>query len=162
MTSFRGARSGAWSFPNGVTSAQRIPGGACDSVVIPPRVPLRDLYLGQRDQYVELELDLLADQESAGLQDQVPARAELRSVDLACCRDSRPALAVGILGDAFELDRKDAYGKSRAAFSATGEIDRTEFGASWNLVLETGGFLVSKEIKLELDVLATLAEVEVP
>jgi len=30
------------------------------------------------------------------------------------------------------------------------------------MVLETGGFLVSKEIKLELDVLATLAEVEVP
>ena len=67
-----------------------------------------------------------------------------------------------VLDVEFEGVTKDAYGKSRAAFSATGEIDRTEFGASWNMVLETGGFLVSKEIKLELDVLATLAQVEVP
>jgi polyisoprenoid-binding protein YceI len=62
----------------------------------------------------------------------------------------------------FEGVTKDAYGKTRAAFSAKGEIDRTEFGASWNLVLETGGVLVSKDIKIELDVLATLAKVDVP
>jgi polyisoprenoid-binding protein YceI len=67
-----------------------------------------------------------------------------------------------VLDVEFEGVTKDAYGKSRVAFSATSEIDRTEFGASWNMVLETGGFLVSKEIKLELDVLATLTEVQVP
>ena len=67
-----------------------------------------------------------------------------------------------VLGAEFEGVTKDAYGKTRTAFSATGEIDRTDFGASWNMVLETGGFLVSKEIKLELEVLATLAQVEVP
>ena len=67
-----------------------------------------------------------------------------------------------VLDVEFDGVTKDAYGKTRAAFSATGEIDRTDFGASWNLVLETGGFLVSKDIKLDLEVLATLAQVEVP
>ena len=61
----------------------------------------------------------------------------------------------------FEGVTKDAFGKTRVAFSAMGEIDRTDFGASWNMALETGGWLVSKEIKLELEVLATLAQVEV-
>ena len=67
-----------------------------------------------------------------------------------------------VLDVEFEGVTKDAFGKTRVAFSAMGEIDRTDFGASWNMALETGGWLVSKEIKLELEVLATLAQVEVP
>jgi polyisoprenoid-binding protein YceI len=67
-----------------------------------------------------------------------------------------------VLDVEFDGVTKDPYGKTRAAFSATGQIDRTEFGASWNLVLETGGLMVSKDIKLELEVLATLAKVDVP
>jgi len=66
-----------------------------------------------------------------------------------------------VLDVEFEGVTKDAFGKTRVAFSAMGEIDRTDFGASWNMALETGGWLVSKEIKLELEVLATLAQVEV-
>jgi polyisoprenoid-binding protein YceI len=46
---------------------------------------------------------------------------------------------------------KDPWGGTRAAFSATGEIDREEFGASWNVALEAGGWLVSKKVKLELE-----------
>jgi polyisoprenoid-binding protein YceI len=67
-----------------------------------------------------------------------------------------------VLDVEYEGVTKDAYGKDRVAFSATGEIDRTDFGASWNMALETGGFLVSREVKLELEVLATLATVDVP
>ena len=51
---------------------------------------------------------------------------------------------------------QDPWGNARAGFSATTEIDREEFGASWNLALETGGWLVSKTVQVELDVLATL------
>jgi polyisoprenoid-binding protein YceI len=49
---------------------------------------------------------------------------------------------------------EDPWG--RAGFSATTEIDREEFGASWNLALEAGGWLVSKAVQVELDVLVTL------
>lgn len=50
----------------------------------------------------------------------------------------------------------DPWGNRRAGFSATTEINREEFGASWNMALETGGWLVSKTVQIELDVLATL------
>ena len=38
-----------------------------------------------------------------------------------------------------------------ARFSATAEIDREEFGITWNVALETGGVMVGKKIKLEIE-----------
>lgn len=52
-------------------------------------------------------------------------------------------------------------GGQRAAFSATTRINREDFGLTWNVALEQGGWLVSKEIKIELD-LAIVAPTEVP
>ncbi len=40
----------------------------------------------------------------------------------------------------------------RAAFTATTEFDRTEFGLTWNPALETGGMLVGNQIHIDLDV----------
>jgi polyisoprenoid-binding protein YceI len=45
----------------------------------------------------------------------------------------------------------DPWGGTRAAFSATTEINREDFGASWNVALEAGGWLVSKTVRLELE-----------
>ena len=45
----------------------------------------------------------------------------------------------------------DPWGGSRVAFSATGELDREEFGLTWNAALETGGVLVGKTVKIEID-----------
>src|SRR5207302_10937825 len=39
----------------------------------------------------------------------------------------------------FEGDIADPWGKRRAAFTATSEISRNEFGVRWNQVIETGG-----------------------
>ena len=47
---------------------------------------------------------------------------------------------------------KDPWGGERAGFSATGKIKRSEFGLTWNQVLETGGFVVGDDIKIALDV----------
>ena len=46
---------------------------------------------------------------------------------------------------------RDPWGGERAAFSATGTIDRREFGLTWNQALETGGVLVSNDIKLSIE-----------
>lgn len=46
----------------------------------------------------------------------------------------------------------DPWGNQKVAFSATGKIDRTEFGLTWNAALETGGVLVSNDVKLAFDV----------
>ena len=47
---------------------------------------------------------------------------------------------------------EDPWGNDRLVFSATGKIDREAWGLTWNMVLEAGGLLVSKEIRLEIDV----------
>jgi polyisoprenoid-binding protein YceI len=49
---------------------------------------------------------------------------------------------------------KDGYGRTRVAFSARTEIDRDEFGVSWNMALEAGGVLVGNRIQVELEVQA--------
>jgi polyisoprenoid-binding protein YceI len=46
----------------------------------------------------------------------------------------------------------DPWGNEKAAFEAEGEINRTDWGLTWNANLEKGGVLVSEKIKLVLDV----------
>ena len=46
----------------------------------------------------------------------------------------------------------DPWGNEKAAFSATAEIDREEFGVTWNAALEAGGVLVGPKVRIEIDV----------
>jgi polyisoprenoid-binding protein YceI len=46
----------------------------------------------------------------------------------------------------------DPWGNLRAGFLATTEINREDFEVSWNQTLRSGGFLVGKGVKIELDV----------
>jgi polyisoprenoid-binding protein YceI len=50
----------------------------------------------------------------------------------------------------------DPYGGTRAGFSATGEINRTDFGITANMALPTGGVVVSEKIQLVIEVEASL------
>jgi polyisoprenoid-binding protein YceI len=50
----------------------------------------------------------------------------------------------------------DPWGGVRAGFSARTEIDRDDFGANWNVVLETGGVLIGKKVQIELEIEAVL------
>ncbi len=56
----------------------------------------------------------------------------------------------------YEGGATDPYGNTKAAFTATGEIDRREWGLVWNATLEGGGVLVSEKFKVEFDVEAAL------
>jgi polyisoprenoid-binding protein YceI len=47
---------------------------------------------------------------------------------------------------------KDPWGGERAGYSATAKIKRSDFGLTWNQLLETGGLAVSDEVKITLDV----------
>ena len=51
----------------------------------------------------------------------------------------------------------DPWGNHKAGFSASTEINRKDWGLEFNVVLETGGMLVSDKIKLELDIQAVKA-----
>jgi polyisoprenoid-binding protein YceI len=48
----------------------------------------------------------------------------------------------------------DPFGNVRAGFEGTTAISRKDFGLVWNVALETGGLLVSDEIKISLDISA--------
>jgi polyisoprenoid-binding protein YceI len=57
---------------------------------------------------------------------------------------------------AFEGATTDPYGNTKAGFTAVGEIERKEWGLTWNVPLESGGVLVSEKFKIEFDVEASL------
>jgi polyisoprenoid-binding protein YceI len=45
---------------------------------------------------------------------------------------------------------KDPWGKQRIGFTAEGVVNRKDFGLTWNVVLETGGVLVSDQVRLHV------------
>jgi len=47
---------------------------------------------------------------------------------------------------------KDPWGNEKAGFTITGKINRSDFHLNWNTVLETGGMLVSDEVKINAEV----------
>jgi polyisoprenoid-binding protein YceI len=48
----------------------------------------------------------------------------------------------------------DGRGGLRRGFSAVGRINRTDWGLTWNVALETGAWLVSEEIQIQLEIAA--------
>ena len=56
----------------------------------------------------------------------------------------------------FEGTGKDPWGGTRSSFSAHGKFDRRDFGLTWNVALETGGILVSNEVKINIEAQAVL------
>ena len=51
----------------------------------------------------------------------------------------------------FEGVGRSPFGQDIFGFSASTEIDREDFGLTWNVALETGGVLVGKKIKIEIE-----------
>ncbi|HEY8340105.1 MAG TPA: YceI family protein [Egibacteraceae bacterium] len=47
---------------------------------------------------------------------------------------------------------RDPWGAERIVFSASAPINREDWGVTWNMVLDAGGLLVSKDIQLEIEV----------
>ena len=57
---------------------------------------------------------------------------------------------------------KTPWGTQAAVVSAAAEIDREDWGLTWNVALESGGVLVSKRIQLEIDAEIVAASPEAP
>ncbi len=45
----------------------------------------------------------------------------------------------------------DTYGQEKAGFSVSGKINRQEWGLNWNAALETGGVMVSNEVRINAE-----------
>jgi polyisoprenoid-binding protein YceI len=57
----------------------------------------------------------------------------------------------------FQGHVRDPWGGDRAVFSAHTRINREDFGITWNMALEAGGVLVSKEISIEIEIETVLS-----
>jgi len=57
----------------------------------------------------------------------------------------------------FDGANSSPMGDERIAFSAATEVDREDWGLTWNVALETGGVLVGKKARIELNIQAVAA-----
>lgn len=64
------------------------------------------------------------------------------------------------LDASFEGRARDPWGGERIGFSASGKIDRREFGLTWNQALEAGGVVVGNDIKINIEIEAVAAPTE--
>ena len=46
----------------------------------------------------------------------------------------------------------DPYGNEKAGFVVSGKISRNKWGLNWNAALETGGVLVSDEVRIHAEI----------
>ena len=46
---------------------------------------------------------------------------------------------------------KSPWGTISAGFSASGKLNRKDWGLTWNQALETGGVLVGEEVKMDIE-----------
>ncbi|MBK7820022.1 MAG: polyisoprenoid-binding protein [Tessaracoccus sp.] len=54
----------------------------------------------------------------------------------------------------YQGSAKDPFGNTRVGFEGSIQVLRSDFGLTWNAALETGGFLVSDKVTLELEISA--------
>ncbi len=47
---------------------------------------------------------------------------------------------------------KDPWGNIKAGFTVNTKINRNDFGLTWNAPIETGGFLVSEEVRISAEI----------
>lgn len=59
---------------------------------------------------------------------------------------------VKLLIEGPSAEMKDPWGNMKIGASAQTQINRKDFNLTWNAALETGGFLVGEDVKIELDV----------
>jgi polyisoprenoid-binding protein YceI len=51
----------------------------------------------------------------------------------------------------YEGSATSPWGTTSIGFSAKGKLDREDFGVNWNQALEAGGFVLGKEVTLEIE-----------
>ena len=113
---------------------------------IDTREPQRDAHLRSADFFDAEKFPTLTFR-STGVEGRLGESFKLTG-DLTIHGVTRPV----VLDVTSEGQIKDAWGGLRSGFTATTRIKRSEFGLTWNQLLEAGGVTVSDEVKISLDV----------
>lgn len=113
---------------------------------IDTREPQRDAHLRSAD-FFDVERFPTLTFRSTGLEG-TPGDSFRLAGDLTIHGVTRPV----VLDVQSEGRVKDAWGGLRAGFTATTKIRRSEFGLTWNQLLEAGGVTVSDDVRISLDI----------
>ncbi|MBI4730086.1 MAG: YceI family protein [Acidobacteria bacterium] len=108
--------------------------------------PSRDAHLRSPD-FLDVERYPVLRFKTAGLERAAGARFRLTG-ELTIREAVRPV----VLDVTYEGTVTDPWGGTRAAFTATTEIDREEFGITWNQAIEAGGWVVGKKVRVEIEI----------
>ncbi len=126
-------------------------GGRVKAASINTRAPQRDEHLRSADffdaeNYPELRFQSKSveqvDEESYRIVGDLTIRGVTREVEFK-------AVTEGV--------DQDPWGNTRVGLEVVGEIDREDFGLTWNRALESGGVLVGRKVKILLDLSAVKA-----
>ena len=118
---------------------------AIDVRTIDTREAQRDAHLRSADFF---DVDRFPTIRFHGTRIERVSEAEFRATGDLTIRDvTRPvSLDVTVGGTA-----TDPWGNERLGFSAVGRIKRSDFGLTWNQILEAGGVAVGDEVKIAID-----------
>jgi polyisoprenoid-binding protein YceI len=117
-----------------------------DAASIDTREPQRDAHLRSAD-FFDVEKFPTLTFRSTGV-----GRGDAESFTLAGDLTIHGVTRPVVLDVQSEGRIKDAWGGIRSGFTATTKIKRSDFGLTWNQLLEAGGVTVSDEVKISLDV----------
>lgn len=113
---------------------------------IDTREPQRDAHLRSAD-FFDADRYPTITFRSTGIE-RASSRALALAGDLTIHGVTRPV----VLDVEIEGRSKDPWGGERSGFSATTRIKRSDYGLTWNQLLETGGLAVSDEVRIAIDV----------
>ena len=117
-----------------------------EAASISTREPQRDQHLRSAE-FLDVAAYPTIEFRSKEIERTGPANLEVRG-DLTI-RGVTREVTLRVETDGTEL--RDPFGNLRRGAQATATLDRTDFGLTWNAVLESGGFLVGDEIKVTID-----------
>ena len=123
-----------------------------DAASIDTGVPDRDNHLRSAD-FLDVEHHPKITYRSTRVEQTGPSSLQVIG-DLTIRGVTRPVA----LDVTYEGTFPDPWGGRRAAFSASGELEREAWDMTWNVALEAGGVLVSKTIHLEIEAQAVEQE----
>ena len=132
---------------DGKNLASAVVEATIDAASISTREPKRDAHLRSAD-FFDVEKYPTLTFKSTRIEPVSPGKFRMAG-DLTMRGVTKPVI--------FDVDGptqavKDNRGNQRVGASATATINRKDFGLTWNAALETGGVVVSDEVKITLDV----------
>jgi polyisoprenoid-binding protein YceI len=136
-------------FDGGMTVAERIEDSSADVTIQADSVQTgeakRDGHLRDNDFFGVDEHPTLTFR-STGITRRGPGRYDVAG-DLTIRGVTKPV----VLDATYEGAFSDPWGTPHAVVSASAEVDREEFGLTWNAQLEAGGVLVGKRVRIEIE-----------